>query len=489
MLDVPRAGKDWIYCTLNNYGGNNGNFGLLPTILSAPAAAHKKVALQGLNNMVGVGLTLEGIHTNWVINEGLLEQGWRFTPQSEPSGNSGTADLTETVAADWTETAVAEPADDWYQAWVTAFAQRRYGSAEPALVQAWQILANRSEVSVYNGPRGAYFSSWGNTRSLVTRRPFWASGAGSEWASEYEEGTSAGFQGTAPRYSPHQLNRALQLLLSAVDHTPALKKSRALAVDCVDLAATVMANEFIILKQQLDTAAAGVAPNATAIAAVAEKMVANIIATDELLGSNENYLLGTWVADARQLGRTDAEKRLLEFNARNQVTLWGPAMMVKGKHGQTVPGPQDYAGKTWQGLFSTFYLPRQQLLFGMLEDAARAASNNSAIDFDVLGENFTTASLIFEGGWGIASNTSGFLSSAVGDTFALAKELLAKHGSTVQGGVWCAVIEAGQTSYNTDKLGATTHWQLRSYMENVSCPFPCLTMPWNQGYIRALDCD
>ena len=114
-----------------DYGGNNGNFGLLPTVLAAPAAARKVVEESGLQNLVGVGLTMEGIHTNWVINEALLEQGWRFTPQNDTSS--------------------------WYEDWVSSFSRRRYGSSDPMLVQAWHILANRSEVSVYNGPRGHYF--------------------------------------------------------------------------------------------------------------------------------------------------------------------------------------------------------------------------------------------------------------------------------------------------------------------------------------------
>ena len=126
-----------------DYGGNNGIFGLLPTVLAAPAAAHKVVEESGLQNLVGVGLTMEGIHTNWVINEALLEQGWRFTPQNDTSS--------------------------WYEDWVSSFSRRRYGSLDAMLVQAWHILANRSEVSVYNGPRGHYFGSWGNTRSLVVR--------------------------------------------------------------------------------------------------------------------------------------------------------------------------------------------------------------------------------------------------------------------------------------------------------------------------------
>jgi hypothetical protein len=60
---LKKALRQATACVRNNYGGNNGNFGLLATELRAPAAAHKKVAAQGLNNMVGVGLTMEGIYT------------------------------------------------------------------------------------------------------------------------------------------------------------------------------------------------------------------------------------------------------------------------------------------------------------------------------------------------------------------------------------------------------------------------------------------
>ena len=77
-------------------------------MLRAPAAAHKKVAAQGLNNMVGVGLTMEGIHTNWIINEALLSNGWQFYK----GGESTDSDLNQ---------------------WVADFAARRYGSANTKL--------------------------------------------------------------------------------------------------------------------------------------------------------------------------------------------------------------------------------------------------------------------------------------------------------------------------------------------------------------------
>ena len=69
-----------------------------------------------------------------VINDALLEQGWKFTTESVES-------------------------------WVSSFVQRRYASTSADLQQAWAILTNQSETSVYNGPRGRYFASWGNTVS------------------------------------------------------------------------------------------------------------------------------------------------------------------------------------------------------------------------------------------------------------------------------------------------------------------------------------
>ena len=45
---------------------------------------------------------------------------------------------------------------------------------------------------------------------------------------------------------------------------------------------------------------------------------------DMLLASDSHFLLGTWIQAARANGVTDQEKDLMEFNARNQITLWGP---------------------------------------------------------------------------------------------------------------------------------------------------------------------
>ena len=45
---------------------------------------------------------------------------------------------------------------------------------------------------------------------------------------------------------------------------------------------------------------------------------------DKLLSANNRFLLGHWLADAKSWATDNAESKLLEYNARNQITLWGP---------------------------------------------------------------------------------------------------------------------------------------------------------------------
>ena len=49
---------------------------------------------------------------------------------------------------------------------------------------------------------------------------------------------------------------------------------------------------------------------------------------DMLLGTDAHFLLGRWISDAKALAHNEDERKLYEFNARNQVTLWGPTGQV-----------------------------------------------------------------------------------------------------------------------------------------------------------------
>jgi len=72
-----------------------------------------------------------------------------------------------------------------------------------------------------------------------------------------------------------------------------------------------------------------------------------IIDLDNLLGTNINYLLGQWLADAQSWAQTPFERDLNQFNALNQLTLWGPNGEIN-----------DYAAKEWSGLVKSYYLER-----------------------------------------------------------------------------------------------------------------------------------
>ena len=45
---------------------------------------------------------------------------------------------------------------------------------------------------------------------------------------------------------------------------------------------------------------------------------------DALLSTDTNFMLGRWQKWALSWGDDDATKANLEYNARNQLTLWGP---------------------------------------------------------------------------------------------------------------------------------------------------------------------
>ena len=52
---------------------------------------------------------------------------------------------------------------------------------------------------------------------------------------------------------------------------------------------------------------------------------------DTILGSNEHFLLGRqWLNPAKSIpGANDEDKIQYEYNARNQITLWGPEQNIR----------------------------------------------------------------------------------------------------------------------------------------------------------------
>ena len=100
-----------------------------------------------------------------------------------------------------------------------------------------------------------------------------------------------------------------------------------------------------------------------------------------LLASDEHFLLGKWLEDAKALGTNEAERVLYEFNARNQITMWGPDDNIR-----------DYANKMWGGLMNSYYLQRWQIFGIFMLDAVKSGK---PVDVKVL----TSTIMDFERNW------------------------------------------------------------------------------------------
>ena len=90
--------------------------------------------------------------------------------------------------------------------------------------------------------------------------------------------------------------------------------------------------------------------DAAAEKAVGATLLGTIRDFDAILSTDPNFMLGPWISWARGWSNVTEEQDWLEFNARNQITLWGP-------HGNI----NDYAARSWGGLVSSYYLKRWEM--------------------------------------------------------------------------------------------------------------------------------
>lgn len=125
---------------------------------------------------------------------------------------------------------------------------------------------------------------------------------------------------------------------------------------------------------------------------------------DRLLRTDKHFLLGRWLESAKVLAETSLERHKYEYNARNQITLWGP-------QGQIV----DYANKQWAGVVQDFFLPRWKLF---LTEMVKALEGNGTLnEGKVRDKIFKTVELPF------CTDNKRYPTEAKGDTMQVAREL------------------------------------------------------------------
>ncbi|MEW9573023.1 alpha-N-acetylglucosaminidase [Rhodanobacter sp. Si-c] len=330
-------GTPYAFGTIWNFGGHT-NMGANLSIWNSRYWAWKD---KPDSAMAGIALMPEASDNNPVASAFFTELAWRETP--------------------------ADP-DQWFRNW----AWRRYGGSapDPHAVAAWHIL----QQTAYNLP--------------------------ANWDSKYQ----TGFYELAPNlsepggrplhYDPAQIDRALAELLQVA---PALRNSSAYRYDLTDLTRQALSVHSRVLLPRIK--AAFEAKDKARLNRLTAQWLHQMKELDTVLGTNEQFMLGPWLANAKSYAHSAEEWTGIEYDARALITIWGN------------PQEADYARREWQGLVGDYYYARWKLFFDSLDTALSTGDKPKAIDWYAMGEQ-----------WAHARNT--YPTRPTGDIHAIAKDVL-----------------------------------------------------------------
>lgn len=341
-------GKQWIWCMLHNFGGNISMFGRIENAANNPSEALHD---ENSGQLKGIGLTMEAIEQNPVLYELMTDNTWRDTP----------IDL---------------------DSWLKGYIKNRYGRTTPDLEKAWQILVQ----TVYNGQvirDGA--------ESIIVSRPTFEGYR--RWAR------------TKLNYAPEDLLPAWDLFVNSID---SCDKYNGFLYDLVDLTRQVLANYALPLQQQITIAYKN--NDKEKFEQYSKEFIVLIEDLDRLLATQKDFMLGPWLADARECGFTAEEKDLYEQNARDLITLWGDANNRL----------HEYSNRQWSGLLNDFYKPRWEQFFHQVQ------SNWGNFDQNSFDEQIKE----WEWQWVLSNNE--FPVNPVGNSSEIAKALHQKYRGRIE---------------------------------------------------------
>ena len=246
----------------------------------------KAMTSKDKGKMSGIGIIMEGLGYNSIVYDWMTDMTWRTEiPQLE--------------------------------SWIGDYIQRRYGRNTPKAQRAWQLLIE----SVYRQPRKA--------GSTICLRPKLAANG---------RPARAGIP-----YDSEKLVDACRLLIECADE---LGEIDTFQYDLVHVLRQVLGN---LSGQFLDRiGSAYQSRDQKKLQSACRQFLELLRDVDELLATRKEFLLGKWLADAKSWAQNDQQKRLYEWSARNQITLWGPEDSIL----------HEYACKEWSGLIRGFYLRR-----------------------------------------------------------------------------------------------------------------------------------
>lgn len=332
-----------------------GNFGG-NTMMSGDAKEVEKRMensfVNGGSNMKGVGSTTEGFGVNPMMYEYVFDKAW----------NKGPVDV-----------------DEWVKNWSV----RRYGRENDKVAKAWSILLR----TVYSGRAGLGRATLTNARPALTGHNTWTTDP-------------------AINYNNKDLLQAWKLLSEARDKAPAV-----FYYDVVDVGRQVLGNYFAVVRDRFTESYNK--KDLAALKKYGNEMLMLLNDLDDLLATNQNFLLGDWIETARKLGLNEKEKDYYEGDARKIITVWGePGLHLT-----------DYANRNLAGLTKTYYRGRWKLF---VDDVTSSLQHQTAFNDTSFAKKLTA----FEDQW--TKGREHYSAKPSGDCMAISRMLLKKYAKEIE---------------------------------------------------------
>lgn len=268
------------------------------------------------STMLGVGITPEGINQNFVVYEFALDKAWQHKEVN-------------------------------MRKWVKEYAGNRYGFSSKMIGDAWCLLLR--SVYAYEGDESIHGKYTLCRRPSLKLQPW-------KWYNETDVTKALGKFVTIATNETFVLNELFNRDLVDLTRQFLQNRADALYLSIVDVYKKKNLIQFALLTQQfLDL----------------------LNDLDLLLATHNDFLLGNFLEAAKARAFDDAERKQLEFNARNQITLWGPSGQIN-----------DYATKQWSGIVKDYFRPRWSLFFDQLKTSLERNSrfNQNKFQSDVFNQ-------------------------------------------------------------------------------------------------------
>lgn len=347
-------GRPWVWCEVTNFGGTHDLYGGLSLIARLPSWL---LYHSDREYICGLGMLSEGIDTNPIQYDLFYDLFWE----------NKNVDL---------------------KRWLDGYVKRRYGKLDLNIRKAFSLL----EHSVYN----ALSQQEGSTECIFCARPSLIVSKVSYWASDQVY------------YHPKQVILAAEYFLKAAPKMAPLETYR---YDLTDVIRQMLADTARPLL--IEIAAAFNKKDKEDFCKKADIFLEVFNDMERLLASNKFWLLGNWIKAAREKGKTEPEKELMETMARRIITTW------TGKEDLL----DEYSNRQWAGLIADYYKPRWKAFFIACKELLESGNPNLDLTNWYV-KKWEKKDISFE------RQRKHYPTEPTGDTVTIAKELFQKYAET-----------------------------------------------------------